>query len=93
MHPHLAKNYQTHATRRAYERYQILISPRIIRDMENRIRQNLGVVDRKRMTATRSLIDLTYSDKDYRVIYSRKWKRIVTFLPKEEKTHEANPID
>lgn len=84
MHPKHKKNFQSHARRRALERYQVSIDPLIIRDMEKMIKQNIGILHRKRMSTTRSLIDIEYSGKSYRVIYSRKWQKIVTFLPMED---------
>lgn len=82
MHPKHKKNFRTHASRRAVERYQTYLPPAIISDMEKMIQNNQNILDRKRCSASRSIVTFDYSDKTYRVIYSRRFKKIVTFLPK-----------
>jgi hypothetical protein len=69
-----------HAQRRAQERYFIDVPEHVLRDMEGLIRRR-ECCSFERQTTSRSLVIFVYNKKTYKVIYSRKFGCIVTFLP------------
>lgn len=77
-----SKNLRHHAKKRARERYYTEIPRSVLNEMEKQIQGNgKNIIERKRLTASRSLVTFNYNDHVYKVVYSRKFKRIVTFLP------------
>ena len=81
------KKYRFHAHKRLRKRYDTNIS---VKDLVRCIRQydetkEFKIIFRKRVTCSRDEMIVKYKDNQYRLIYSRSTKQIVTFLPLEVK--------
>lgn len=70
-----------HALKRAFERYDALLSPADIEAMNRKIRLNEGQ-HVERQSSTRTVWVVPYGDAKYAVVYNKALSCIVTFLPK-----------
>ncbi len=84
------KNLEFHARKAAWERYNIDISKRKLKEMEKQLQgKGRNIIERKKESVSRSQIIFSFEGKIFRVIYSRTFRKIVTFLPLvEEKENE-----
>jgi len=76
----MRKYYKRHSKIRAIERYNVKLSNADIKEIKNIIKKNKTILSEKKSNS-RSRCILEYEGKIYIVIYSRKLKCIVTFLP------------
>jgi hypothetical protein len=70
-----------HALKRAFERYDAMLSPADIEAMNRKIRSNEGQ-HVERQSSTRTVWIVPYGDARFAVVYNKALSCIVTFLPK-----------
>ena len=74
------KRKRSHARMRAEQRYFIHITDSGFREIERIIREGKAE-NYEKVTNSRTLVHVNYGANKFRLIYSRKHKKIVTFLP------------
>lgn len=78
------QHIRKHAKMRASERYGLKLNREDYDDLVLRIRNNVGVLARLRISCSRSALLVRYRGQDMVVVYSITHGNIVTFLPPDD---------